>query len=361
MSKATLSSVLIAIMISAMVSGLAGLVSAQGTFEHLKVFTQVLRYVKAYYVEDEEPRRLVNDAIRGMLEELDPYSQFVEADSMESLIRMQADASRETGGTAQFFVLRRERGTKVGGKSVPEGILLEDGKTGYVAITRFNASTPDELETVLKNLEAKGMKRLILDLRDNPGGLLAPAIEVADSFIDDRQVVVYTKGRIDGSSQHYYATDSPRHPHHPLIVLVNQKTASGSEIVAGAIQDQDRGLVAGTATFGLAAVQRQYMLEDGSALLLTVANFHTPSGRLIQRPFKDNESAKADSTIFYTLHGRRPVRGGGGITPDVSVESPTGTRSKDLAKDPMVAEALRHFPEAEKMAKTYAALPKEKR
>ena len=363
MTRASTTLVLTAVLAGVVVGALTGRVGAQTTFDHLKVFTQILRYVKAYYVEDPNPKLLVNDAIRGMLQDLDPYSEYVEAESLASFVSwIQPQSSKQT---APVLVLRRHGGTAVG-KSVPNGILLEDGKTGYVSVTRFSGTTADELETVLKDLESKGMKRLILDLRNNPGGLLNQSIEVADKFIDGRQVLVYTKGRIDGSSQHYYATDSTPHPLHPLIVLVNKSTASGSEVVAGAIQDHDRGLVAGTTMFGHGLVQRHYILEDGSSLLLSVANFRTPSGRLIQRPYPSvaqskEAPAKADSTIFYTLHARRPVRGGGGITPDVSIESPPETRSKDLAKDPMIVEALRHFPEAEKMAKTYAALPKEKR
>ena len=369
MTKASTTLVLIAVLAGAIVGALTARVGAQTTFDHLKVFTQVLRYVKAYYVEDPNPKLLVNDAIRWMLQDLDPYSEYVEAESLASFVSwIQPQAAKQTAPAPQSIqlVVLRRLGATAAGKSVPNGILLEDGTTGYVSITRFSSTTADELEAALKDLESKGMKRLILDLRNNPGGLLNQSIEVADKFIDGRQVLVYTKGRIDGSSQHYYATDSTPHPLYPLIVLVNKSTASGSEVVAGAIQDHDRGLVAGSTTFGHGLVQRHYILGDGSSLLLTVANFRTPSGRLIQRPYPSvaqskEAPAKADSTIFYTLHARRPVQGGGGITPDVSIESPPETRSKDLAKDPMIVEALRHFPEAEKMAKTYAALPKDKR
>jgi carboxyl-terminal processing protease len=167
--------------------------------------------------------------------------------------------------------------------------MLEDGETGYVRMIRFSATTAEELDRSLADLEAKGMKQLVLDLRNNSGGFLNQAIEVADRFIDGNQVIVYTKGRIDGSSQHYYSTSSDDHEHYPVIVLVNHGSASASEIVSGAIQDHDRGLVAGVTTFGKGLVQRQYTLTDGSALLLTVARYYTPSGRLIQRPYDDRD------------------------------------------------------------------------
>jgi len=233
------------------------------------------------------------------------------------------------------FTIKRD---KIPIYSVPYSFLLDDGETGYIRMIRFSATTADELEDALRSLEAAGMQRLVLDLRNNSGGFLNQAIEVADKFIDGNQVIVYTKGRIEGSSQYYYSTEAASHGRFPLIVLVNHGSASASEIVSGAIQDHDRGLVAGVTTFGKGLVQRQYMLSDNSALLLTVARYYTPSGRLIQRSYDDRdeylehwrqdpedvEAAPADTAdrpIFHTLNEGRVVYGGGGITPDIRIEA----------------------------------------
>jgi carboxyl-terminal processing protease len=237
-----------------------------------------------------------------------------------------------------FFTIARD---KIPIYSVPYSFLLDDGKTGYIRMTRFSATTSDELEKALTELESAGMQQLVLDLRNNSGGFLNQAIEVADKFIGGNEVVVYTKGRIEGSSQYYYSTESGTHPGYPLIVLVNHGSASASEIVSGAVQDHDRGLIAGVTTFGKGLVQRQYMLSDNSALLLTVARYYTPSGRLIQRSYEDrdeylehwrtdSELEAADSLaaavpdtagrpLFYTLNEKRPVFGGGGIAPDIRI------------------------------------------
>jgi len=220
--------------------------------------------------------------------------------------------------------------------SVPYHFML-DNETGYVRVTRFSATTSDELGGAIDDLLTKGMKRLIFDLRGNSGGYLNQAIEVSDKFLPGGKTVVYTKGRIEGSSQYYYSTDNDKYPAFPLIVLVDHGSASASEIVSGAIQDHDRGLVLGMTTFGKGLVQRQYTLKDGSALLLTVARYYTPSGRLIQRDWTDRDKYASEEAIeaaeeetelavegkeelpqFKTDAGRT-VYGGGGITPDIKI------------------------------------------
>jgi carboxyl-terminal processing protease len=227
--------------------------------------------------------------------------------------------------------------------SIYSTFMLDDGKTGYIWLARFAKTTSDELEAALKELRAQGMKQLIFDLRSNSGGLLEQAVEVADKFIPAGQKLVYTRGRLSGADEDFYSTNLKDQPMMPMIVMVSHGSASASEIVAGAIQDLDRGLVVGQTSFGKGLVQNQIGLKDGSALRLTVARYYTPSGRLIQRPYSDgladyyaegyddeDENAPAahpDSarTVFKTRAGRS-VFGGGGITPDSTLKSERITR-----------------------------------
>ncbi len=224
--------------------------------------------------------------------------------------------------------------------SITAAFMLDDKKTGYVYLGRFAKTTTDELEKALKDLESQGMKQLILDLRLNSGGYLEQAVEVADRFIPGGYKLVYTRGRIKASDEDFYSTNGTTHPMYPLIVLIDHGSASASEIVAGAVQDLDRGLVVGETSFGKGLVQNQIPLKDGSALRLTVARYYTPSGRLIQRPYDgglmdyyaeagdaDLKDDKADSAkkAFFSLSGRK-VFGGGGITPDSTIKSERITR-----------------------------------
>lgn len=219
--------------------------------------------------------------------------------------------------------------------SVMAKFLIKD-KIGYVYVGRFAQTTVDELERALRVLEAQGMETLILDLRGNSGGYLDQAFKMADKFIDGKKVIVYTKGRIPGASEEFTSTDAPNDRKYPLIILINKGSASASEIVAGAVQDWDRGIVVGETSFGKGLVQTQLTLSDGAALRITTARYYTPSGRLIQRsydegvweyytsPYDDSQIKKEESSkekpIFLTSAGRK-VYGGGGINPDVKVES----------------------------------------
>ncbi|MBN2355637.1 S41 family peptidase [candidate division KSB1 bacterium] len=225
--------------------------------------------------------------------------------------------------------------------SVYASFILDDNKTGYIWLARFAKTTSDELETALKNLEAQGMKQLILDLRYNSGGLLEQAVEVSDKFLPGGHKIVYTRGRIPAADEDFYSTNTYAHPRIPMIIMINHGSASASEIVAGALQDLDRGLVVGQRSFGKGLVQNQIGLKDGSAIRLTVARYYTPSGRLIQRPYdnglmdyyaeaySDEEPAdsKEDSSRieYKTLNGRI-VYGGGGITPDSTLKPERVTR-----------------------------------
>lgn len=220
-------------------------------------------------------------------------------------------------------------------------------EVGYVKISRFADSTVDEFKEALNKLKEKGAKSLILDLTDNGGGYLNRAIELADEFLADGKKVVFTQGRTS-PLQENFATSIGGFEKGKLVVMINEYSASASEIVSGAIQDWDRGLVVGRRSFGKGLVQKPYSLPDGSAVRLTVARYYTPSGRCIQKSyekgdevyddditerFKHGELYHADSIKFndslkYQTSGKRTVYGGGGIMPDVFVPLDTTLTSK---------------------------------
>src|SRR5262245_21946734 len=219
-------------------------------------------------------------------------------------------------------------------ESVPYAYMIKPG-VGYVRIIRFSQTTGEELERALSKLHAQGMKSMVLDLRANSGGLLSQAVDVLDQLIPENKKVVYTRGRIASANADYFTTDRPKLVTGPLVVLIDHGSASASEIVAGAVQDLDRGLVAGTNSFGKGLVQNQLNLSDGSKLLLTIAKYYTPSGRLIQRDYSKTadqndyvseaykQDAPSDSALAtmpkFKTAGGRVVYGGGGILPDVVI------------------------------------------
>lgn len=165
-------------------------------------------------------------------------------------------------------------------ESVPDAKMLTD-KIGYIELTEFSKDTPNEFDKVWKKLKKKGMKSLILDLRYNPGGLLVTAVEICRNFIGDRKLIVYTQGRSEEQVIKFFAEKKAKHEKLPLVILVNRGSASGSEIVAGCVQDWKRGIILGEKTFGKASVQSLMPLSDGSGLRLTTAKYYTPNGRLI--------------------------------------------------------------------------------
>ena len=228
--------------------------------------------------------------------------------------------------TLDFTIVR----DKIELKSVPYAFKLDD-KTGYLRISDFTETTATELHENLVKLQMEVIDGLILDLRDNPGGLLDQAVAVSNKFLEKGTMIVYTRGRTPGSDQDYYATQVSSHSNLPVVVLVSKGSASASEIVAGAIQDHDRGLIVGDTTFGKGLVQSIYRISEGNGLALTTAQYFTPSGRSIQREYQfgsfddyyysarqDSEDRKLDGELKYTDAGRK-VYGGGGISPDISV------------------------------------------
>lgn len=374
----------------------------ENLYEQIQRFMEVMQTVKKLYVEDVDPGKMVDGAIRGMLEELDPHSVYIPHESLQeineqfegefegigvefiinnkfpTIVSPIADSPSEklglrpgdritkiegvsTYGFSEDQVREKllgKKGTKVTIEilrsgfeepfavtitrdkipvySVTAAFMLDKG-TGLIKVGRFARTTNEEFLKALTELQSKGMKRLLLDLRGNTGGYLDEAVEMADQFLGDGKRIVYTRGRIPNSSEDYFATAEGNFERTPLVVLIDHGTASASEIVAGAIQDWDRGLIVGVTSFGKGLVQQQIPLKDGSALRVTIARYYTPSGRLIQRPYEhgldeyvseglddvdpntDTDSS-SEKPVFMTSGGRK-VFGGGGISPDINVKS----------------------------------------
>jgi carboxyl-terminal processing protease len=273
------------------------------------------------------------------------------------------DIYREGNKDLLNFAVVRD---KIPWNSVESKFIIDGTDMGVVAINRFSATTHDELMEALDDLQKQGMKKLVLDLRGNPGGYLNQAQMIADEFLGEGDTLVYTIGRKSQFNELYTGHGGNKWEKIPIIVMINVGSASASEIVSGAIQDRDRGLIIGETSFGKGLVQRPFQLDDGSTFRLTIARYFTPSGRCIQRSYKDkdeyrhlagrfepeegsyisdaiskiriqveafNKKAKKESEkinfdslpLFRTRSGR-VVFGGGGITPDIIIKSDTITR-----------------------------------
>jgi len=290
---------------------------------------------------------------------------------------------RGPAGTSVAVTIEREGETeplhfsieraKIPLESIPYAYMIRPG-VGYIRINRFAQTTGDELEKALTSLRQQGMTSLMLDLRQNFGGLLSQAVEVLDALVPQNKRLVYTRGRISSANADYYSSERPKLADGPIVVLIDHGTASASEIVAGAVQDLDRGLVAGVNSFGKGLVQNQLRLGDGSKLLLTIAKYYTPSGRLIQRPYDKfadrseyaedavREDVPTDSALaarpkFKTSSGRS-VYGGGGIYPDVVLKdgSPLTRPQIDMLQKRVFFEFATHYVATHKDQKWNAKL-----
>ena len=363
-----------------------------------KVMNQILYYVNQLYYDDVDMESLMDGAFKGIMDQLDPHSLFISAKDQKNIAEMfkgefqgigiEFDILNEyitviapvVGGPSEaagiqagdwiiqiddknargidrddvYKLLRGKKGTRVDLKigrigsepfdikivrddiplySVRASVMLDD-RTGYTWLTRFSTKSGPEVRRSIKKLLNQGMNRMILDLRNNSGGILDQAVEVANIFIAEKDTIVYTKGKYKDAEEVFVASPSKGNDEFSIIVVLNRGSASASEIVAGAIQDLDRGLVVGETSFGKGLVQRQAGLSDGSAIRITIAQYYTPSGRLIQRPFdknnyndyyreiyEDDREEKLDSLKKlrppYLTRKGRTVYGGGGITPDV--------------------------------------------
>jgi carboxyl-terminal processing protease len=364
-------------------------------YENLKILTEVLSYVEANYVQEVEPEKLIHGAIRGMLRTLDSHSSYMPPDVYREMqveteghfgglgieITIRDDVLTVVSpieGTPAYRagILPGDKIITVDGESTKDMSLIDAVKKmrgpadtavtigimregfsepkdfiltraiihiksvswkelpdhiGYVKLRSFHKTTTEELEEALQDLEERHISSLVLDLRNNPGGLLEQAIAVADEFIDGGKLIVYTKGRLPSQNMKGYSKNEGTHMEYPMVILVNGGSASASEIVAGALQDLERATLVGTKTFGKGSVQTIIPLSDGSGLRLTTAKYYTPKGR--------------------EIHGK-------GIIPDVVVEEPTveppaggeqqPPRSRrhmdlpddDLGKDPQLQKAV---------------------
>jgi len=348
------------------------------TYSQLKVIVDVLELIKDSYVDKIDPQKLVYGAAKGMVEELDDFSQFMEPDVYE---RVKSDTEGEFGGIGirvdtregwltvvtplpntpawKAEMLPGDKIIKIEGVSTKDMIIDEaikklrgkpgtpvkittarepadkeaewitkdltlvreliksesvkwrmlDAKTGYIKIVDFTGHATENFNKAMGELKGKGMEALVLDLRYNPGGLLSSAVDICKLFMNNNKMIVYTKGRKPENYQEFRAGGSAPFEMLPLVVIVNRYSASASEIVAGAMQDNKRAVIVGERSFGKASVQSMIPLSDKSALRLTIAKYYTPSGKSIQR------DEKAET---------------GGITPDIEIKVSVETEKKLL-------------------------------
>jgi carboxyl-terminal processing protease len=365
----------------------------------MKEYSDLLATARAWYADDLGSERLVYSSISGMLDTLDPHSNFLEPEEYGAMQEKQRGSfyglgiiiskrnGRVTvitpveGSPAQRLGIRAgdiidlvegqpiddlpidavvkklkgPKGTKVSITIVRPGLgeplqmtvtraeiptnsvsfaFMVEPEVGYIRLKDFTHTSAPEVAEAWSKLEKQGMKKLVFDLRANPGGLLDQAIAVSDFFLRKGEKVVITRGRQASSEQVFTAPGRNTRARIPVVVLVNKGSASAAEIVAGAIQDQDRGIVAGTTSWGKGLVQSVYTLSDGAGLALTTAKYYTPSGRCIQRDYKEyieyvtpadeeeaDQAAESGKGEVFRTAGGRVVRGGGGITPDVVVKA----------------------------------------
>jgi len=354
--------------------------------KQIEIFTALYKEINMNYVDEVNPAELMDTAITNMLNDLDPYTNFYnEQDVEDARINRSANYSKLglelqkvsnkvvitnitkdfaadksglkladeilsiDGTTIDNFesnlgeVLNGAPNTsvelKVQRNGQTENIVLKrslskptavpfygmaDEKTGFIVLSKFTATASRDVATALLELKGKGAEKLILDLRKNPGGLLSEAVNLCNIFLPKDQLIVYTKSKIDNYNQTYSTQKEPIDTEIPLVVLINDSSASASEIVSGSLQDLDRAVVIGARSFGKGLVQRPKPLKYGTQVKITISRYFLPSGRGIQAlEYQDGESIRksiANSKAFQTQNGRT-VYDGGGIKPDIEIDA----------------------------------------
>jgi len=353
--------------------------AADETYEKLKTMVDVMDLIKTNYVSETKSEDLAVGAIRGVVSRLDPFSQYMEEKAYKDMKNETEGSYSGVGlrimekngfitvispivGTPAFRagILPNDKIVKIDkksaiGMSTNEAVDLMKGKAGkkvvvtvrrdnagdivfnlirekikietvrstmlegniaYIRLAEFNAQSSDDIKKQLTDLKNKGATALILDLRNNPGGLLDSAISIISMFIKDKIITLTTKGRVEGADKQYYTTGEALFPDMPFIILVNRGSASASEIVSGSMQDLQRALIIGENTFGKGSVQTIFPLSDGTALRLTIAKYYLPSGR----PINHSDEANARN----------------GITPDIELKISIEDQIKLYAQADMI-------------------------
>ena len=271
-----------------------------------------------------------------------PLDEIVAVDGRSTEGWTPADAARALAGNAGTFVtltvrpfgstttvVRRVARTAVHVPAVSSGVMLRDG-VGYVALHASTETAARELRDALLVLRTRGMRRLVLDLRQNPGGLIPQAVEIAELFLDPSDTIAIARARTPAQSRTHVARTRQPWPAMPVVLLVNRQTASAAEVIAGALQDHDRAAVVGLPTYGKGVIQTTYPLGEEVAVKFTTARWYTPSGRSIQR-----QSASVDSTAIFHSSAGRPLPAGRGIVPDIPVRPAPGSGTDRALVDAM--------------------------
>lgn len=393
--------------------------------ENTNKFNTILELIEEKYVDSVNNDLLIESAIGGMIKKLDPHSAYIPPQDLEAVneqlngnfggvgIRflihndslvathilagspsekagmlpgdriieiddttftgwditnsdVQKYLKGEAGSDVKVKVVRnrQEKVLNITRGSIPissiDAAIMLDEEVGFIKLNAFTYNSANEFHSAAEQLKEKGMKKLIFDLRNNGGGLMSAATDIADEFLESGKLIVYTEGRMRPKDE-YYSSSKGILEDTEVIILINSLSASASEIVAGAIQDNDRGLIMGRRSFGKGLVQDQSEFTDGSALRLTISRYYTPTGRSIQKPYGEDvdyendyydrylsgelmseDSIKKDESLKYITEGGRTVYGGGGIYPDQFVPNDTAGASYYLS-DLYYKNAFNHF------------------